>query len=76
MTFLLQKNNGLIVTKDGEVMTINFEGYEFMFRGCDTVGMTEEDLERAANNTGRIQYDPGCTWLLVPGVGYGWLVAC
>ena len=53
-------------------MTITHNGRKYEFRACDTRGTTQEALQRAADATGYMQYEPRTSWLVVPGVGYGW----
>lgn len=55
-------------------MEIKHNGRMYAFRNCDTVGLTVEQLQKMADDTGRMQYEPGAAWLVVRGVGYGWEV--
>lgn len=55
-------------------MTVKYNGREFKFRPCDTCGLTQEELQKLTDETGRMQYEPGAAWLVVRGVGYGWEV--
>lgn len=58
----------------GDIMHIIFNGRSYRFRPCDVKGITQEELQRRANETGRLQHEPRSfsPWLVVPGVGYGW----
>ena len=57
----------------GGIMSIVFNGRTYRFRLCDVKGMTQEELQKRAKETGRLQYEACCgPWLVVPGVGYGW----
>ena len=53
-------------------MTVTYYGYIYRFRPCDTQNITEEELQKRATETGKIQYDRNGAWLIVPGIGYGW----
>ena len=55
-------------------MTITWRGKQFKFRECDVVGHTREEIEETAKTHGKMQYEPGAVWLVIPGVGYGWEV--
>lgn len=55
-------------------MTVKFNERTYEFRECDTTGITQAELQRKADETGKIQYEPGAVWLVIPGVGYGWEV--
>ena len=55
-------------------MTAIYNGRKFAFRPCDTDGLTQEELQKRVNETGKMQYEPGAKWLVVRGVGYGWEV--
>ena len=55
-------------------MTITWRGKRFTFRDCDVVGHTREEIEATAKAHGKMQYEPGAAWLVIPGVGYGWEV--
>lgn len=53
-------------------MEVVYNGRWYAFRPCDTRGMAQEEVQRMATNTGRMQYEPGHAWLVVPGIGYAW----
>ena len=53
-------------------MTVTHNGRQYAFRACDTRDTTQEALQRMADTTGRMQYEPGAVWLVIPGIGYGW----
>ena len=54
-------------------MTITRNGRRYCFRECDVRGKSQEEIQRKADETGRMQYEPnGMVWLVVPGIGYGW----
>ena len=55
-------------------MKVKYNGRTFEFRSCDTQGITQEELQKRTDETGRMQYEPGRAWLVVRGVGYGWEV--
>lgn len=52
---------------------IEFNGRKYTFRPCDVENISEEGLQKKANECGKIQYEPnGNAWLVVKEVGYGW----
>lgn len=51
-----------------------YNGRTFKFRPCDTEGLTQAELQKKVDETGKIQYEPGRKWLVVRGVGYAWEV--
>lgn len=53
-------------------MTVNYNGETYEFRACDTKNITQAELQRRADKTGKIQYEPFGVWLVIPGIGYGW----
>ena len=55
-------------------MKVQYNGREYAFRPCDTVGLTQEELQKMVNEKGYMQYEPNAQWLVVRGVGYGWEV--
>lgn len=55
-------------------MTVTYYGYKYYFRPCDTKGLTQEELQKLADDTGTMRYEPNRAWLLIPHVGYGWEV--
>ena len=59
-------------------MKAKYNGRNYMFRECDTEHVTQEELQRIVDETGRLQYDVyGMrveTHLVVKGIGYGWEV--
>lgn len=55
-------------------MKVKYNGRTYEFRACDTQGLTQEELQKRTDETGRMQYEPGNAWLVVRGVGYGWEV--
>lgn len=55
-------------------MTVNYNGRTYEFRACDTKGITAEQLQKMANESGRMQYEPNRKWLVIPSIGYGWEV--
>ena len=52
-------------------MVITWQNTKYYFRECDTKGMTEEDVQKAADESGRLRYEPNMAWLMIPGIGYG-----
>ena len=60
--------------KEYRYMTAIYNGREYGFRPCDTKGITEEELQKAVDERGHMQYEPRAVWLVVPGIGYGWEV--
>ncbi len=56
-------------------MTVKFNGGRtYQFRECDTKNITQEELQKLADERGKMQYEPNCAWLVIPTVGYGWEV--
>lgn len=55
-------------------MRVEYSGRFYEFRDCDTEGITQEQLQELADNTGHLQYEPTAAWLVVKGIGYGWEV--
>lgn len=55
-------------------MRVNFRGRIYEFRECDTVGISQEELQKLTDETGKMQYEPGRAWLVVKEIGYGWEV--
>ena len=53
-------------------MTVKYNGGDYRFRECDTKNITKEELQKRVTETGKIQYERNCSWLVVPGIGYGW----
>lgn len=52
---------------------VEFNGRKYTFRPCDVDNISEEELQKKANECGKIQYEPnGNKWLVVKDVGYGW----
>ena len=48
-------------------MTITWKGRKFKFRGCDTEGKTQKEVEQMAKKSGKMQYEPRasmavCSW--------------
>lgn len=52
-------------------MTVTYYGHKYYFRPCDTGGLTQEELQKLADDTGTMRYEPNRAWLLIPNVGYG-----
>lgn len=52
-------------------MTVTYHHWPYAFRPCDTKGVTQEELQKKAEEVGRLQYEPNRVWLLIPGIGYG-----
>lgn len=65
---------GAVYPRQEDVMDVIFHGDAFRFRPCDTKGITPEALQELANKTGKMQYEPNNSWLVIKGVGYGWRV--
>lgn len=55
-----------------ENITVKHGLYTYAFRPCDTAGKTQEEVQKLADECGRMQYDHHGAWLVVPGIGYGW----
>ena len=55
-------------------MKVKYNGRIYEFRECDTKHITQEELQKLANETGRMQYEPRFSWLVIKGIGYGWEV--
>lgn len=55
-------------------MRVIYSGRFYEFRECDTEGISQEELQELADNTGYLQYEPTAAWLVVKGIGYGWEV--
>lgn len=53
---------------------VKFNGRNFKFRECDTKDLTQEEMQRMTDETGKMQYEPNAQWLVVRGIGYGWEV--
>lgn len=53
-------------------MTVKYNGGDYRFRECDTKNITKEELQKRVTETGKIQYERNGSWLVVPGIGYGW----
>lgn len=53
-------------------MTVTYNGRKFKFRPCDVQNLTQEELQKKADETGYMQYEPNASWLVIRGVGYGW----
>ena len=52
---------------------VEFNGRKYTFRPCDVENISEEDLQKKANECGEMKYEPnGNHWLLIKDVGYGW----
>ena len=52
---------------------VEFNGRKYTFRPCDVENISEEELQKKANECGKMQYEPnGKVWLVVKEVGYGW----
>ena len=52
---------------------VQFNGRKYTFRPCDVENISEEELQKKANECGKIQYEPnGNVWFVVKDVGYGW----
>ena len=52
---------------------VEFKGRKYTFRPCDVENISEEDLQKKANECGKMQYDPnGNKWLVIKDIGYGW----
>ena len=52
---------------------VEFNGRKYTFRPCDVENISEEDLQKKANECGEMKYEPnGNKWLVVKGIGYGW----
>lgn len=52
-------------------MIITRNGSRYIFRACDVKEYTLEQVQRRANESGRIQYEANNVWLVIPGIGYG-----
>jgi len=55
-------------------MTVIYNGRTYEFRECDTRDVSPEVLQKMADTTGKMQYEPRAEWLIIPGIGYGWEV--
>lgn len=55
-------------------MKVKYNGRTYAFRECDTRGVTEEQLQKLADERGYLQHEPRAVWLVVSGIGYGWEV--
>lgn len=55
-----------------EQITVKHGFYTYAFRPCDTVGKTQEEVQKLADEKGYMQYEPNRAWLVIPGIGYGW----
>ena len=53
---------------------VKFHGRNYMFRKCDTENLSQEEMQRMTDETGKMQYEPNAVWLVVKGIGYGWEV--
>ena len=52
---------------------VEFNGRKYTFRPCDIENISEEDLQKKANECGEVRYEPnGNKWLVIKDVGYGW----
>ena len=54
--------------------TVKFNENIFQFRECDTKDLTQEEMQKMTDERGKMQYEPNASWLVVPGIGYGWKV--
>ena len=52
-------------------MSIRYNGRLYMFREYDTKNITQYELQKMANENGRLQYEINAVWLVIPGIGYG-----
>ena len=52
-------------------MIITRNGSRYIFRACDVKKYTLEQVQRRANESGRVQYEQNNVWLVIPGIGYG-----
>ncbi len=52
-------------------MVVTHGSSNFLFREIDVEGLTQEEVQREADDKGYIQYEPHFAWLVVPGIGYG-----
>lgn len=55
-------------------MKISFNHRTYEFRKCDVENITQDELQRLADERGHMQYEPRMSWLVIPGIGYGWEV--
>ena len=53
---------------------VKFNGRNYKFRECDSKNLTQEEMQRMADETGKMQYEPNASWLVIRGIGYGWEV--
>ena len=53
---------------------VKFNGRNYKFRECDTKDLTQEEMQRMTDESGKMQYEPNASWLVVRGIGYGWEV--
>ncbi len=53
---------------------VKFNGRNYKFRECDSKDLTQEEMQRMTDETGKMQYEPNASWLVVRGIGYGWEV--
>lgn len=55
-----------------EPKRVKYNSRTFEFRICDTKNISEEDLQNMTDKIGYMQYEKTESWLVVPGIGYGW----
>ena len=55
-------------------MKVKYNGRYFEFRPCDTKGISQEELQKMADEIGYMQYEVNNKWLVIRGIGYGWEV--
>lgn len=55
-------------------MKVTYNGRTFEFRACDCKGLTANDLQSKCDLTGYMQHEVRGSWLVIPGIGYGWEV--
>lgn len=53
---------------------VEYNGRKYKFRECDTKNLTQEEMQKMTDETGKMQYEPNAKWLVVRGIGYGWEV--
>lgn len=51
---------------------VEYNGRYYKFRECDTKDLTQEEMQKMTDESGKMQYEPNAVWLVVHGIGYGW----
>jgi hypothetical protein len=51
---------------------VEFNGRYYKFRECDTKNLSQEEMQKMTDKSGKMQYEPNAVWLVVDGIGYGW----